>query len=282
MQQQRKRVMKNRILSVLPWMLLMAGLSLILMYSITFCHNETQQYQAVKAYIAAVEKSQNTAAMFAKAESFNVKLSHIAPYPTSPPEMLLPEYNASLNIMGNSMIGYISVPDEGILLPIYHGADDKAMQIGAGHIEGSSFPINGDSVHSIIIGHRALPSTRMFFDLGRVETGEQFTVYVLDRSCTYQVYGIETVLPHEIQSLMIQEGKNRCSLVTCTPYGSESHRLLIHGELTDTADTDSGSTLKAANMRLWIYRVFIALEILIIVIIAIVPIKMMRKNRKVK
>lgn len=119
--------MKNRIIFVFPWLLLMTGLSLILIYSVTFCHNETKQYQAVKAYIAAVEESQNTADMFAKAESFNVKLSSIAPYPTNPPEMLLPENNASLDIMENSMVGYISVPDEGILLPIYHGADEKTM-----------------------------------------------------------------------------------------------------------------------------------------------------------
>ena len=101
-------------------------------------------------------------------------------------------------------------------------------------------------------------------------------------SSTNQVYSIETVLPHEIQSLMIQEGKNRCSLVTCTPYGSESHRLLIHGELTDMGDADSESALKAANMRLWIYRAVIALEILIIVIIAIVPIRIMYKSSKIK
>lgn len=273
--------MKHRIITALPFLLLMTGLTFILIYSITFCHNETEQYQTVKEYVAAVENIPNKTDVLTKAERFNAKLCTAVTFPTNLPEVMLPEYYSSLDIMGNSMIGYISVPDEGILLPIYHGADDKAMQIGAGHIEGSSFPIDGNSVHSIIIGHRALPSTRMFFDLGRVETGEQFTVYVLNKSYTYKVYGIETVLPNEIQSLMIQEGKNRCSLVTCTPYGSESHRLLIHGELTDTADAESKFALNAANMRLWVYRAVIALEILIIVIIAIVPIKIMRKRSKV-
>lgn len=274
--------MKHRVITTLPFLLLMTGLTFILIYSITFCHNETEQYQAVKEYVAAVENIPNKTDVLTKAERFNAKLCTAVTFPTNLPEVMLPEYYSSLDIMGNGMIGYINLPDEGILLPIYHGADDKAMQIGAGHIEGSSFPINGNSVHSIIIGHRALSSTRMFFDLGRVETGEKFTVYVLDRFYTYKVYSIETVLPNEIQSLLIQEGKNRCSLVTCTPYGSESHRLLIHGELTDTADADSGSALKAANMRLWIYRTVIALEILIIVIIAIASIKIMCKSRKVK
>lgn len=269
--------MKQRIILLSAFLLLLTGLTLILIYSITFCHNETEQYQAIKAYIAAVEEIPDTADMLAKAENFNSKLSSIASFPTNLPEALFPEYNSSLDIMGNGMIGYISVPDKGILLPIYHGADEKTMLIGAGHIEGSSFPIGGSSVHSVIIGHRALPFTRMFFDLGRVKTSEKFTVYVLNKSCTYKVYGIETVLPNEIQSLFIQEGKNRCSLVTCTPYGSESHRLLIHGELIDTADTDSKSALKAANIRLWLYRSVIAIEIFLIVTAAIFTYKTSRK-----
>lgn len=244
--------MKQRIILLSAFLLLLTGLTLILIYSITFCHNETKQYQAIKAYIAAVEKIPDTADMLAEAEKFNSKLSSIASFPTNLPEALFPEYNSSLDIMGNGMIG-------------------------AGHIEGSSFPIGGSSVHSVIIGHRALPFTRMFFDLGRVKTGEKFTVYVLNKSCTYKVYGIETVLPNEIQLLFIQEGKNRCSLVTCTPYGSESHRLLIHGELIDTADTDSKSALKAANIRLWLYRLVIAIEILLIVTAAIFTYKTSRK-----
>ena len=274
--------MKHRIILFSPFVLLIAGLFLILIYSIELCHNETGQYQAIKAYIAAVEEIPDTADMLAKAESFNSKLCNAAALPTKLPKALFPEYNSGLDIMGNGMIGYISVPDEGILLPIYHGTDENAMLIGAGHIEGSSFPIDGSSVHSVIIGHRGLPSARMFFDLGRVKTGEEFTVYVLDKSFTYQVYGIETVLPNEIQSLLIQNGENRCSLVTCTPYGSESHRLLIHGELTNTTNTDRDSVLKAANMRLWIYRAAIGVEILLIATVAIFAYKIIckRKNDK--
>lgn len=260
--------MKQRIIFVSPLLLLTVGLSLILIYSFQFYHHEAGQYQAVKAYIAAVERSQDTAEMFAQAESFNDKLGSIAPFPTNPPQMLHPEYAPYLDVV-NGMIGYISIPDAHILLPIYHGTEEETMTIGAGHMEGSSFPIEGEPVHSVIVGHRGLHDTRLFFDLGRVKTGEKFTVYVLDRSYTYQVYGIETVLPHEIQSLLIQEGKNRCSLVTCTPYGSETHRLLIHGELIDTADADSASALQAANMRLWVYRAVIALELLLILTIVI-------------
>lgn len=272
---------KQRIILLSAFLFLITGLSLILIYSITFCHNETKQYQAVKEYIAAAEKIPNTAALLEEAESFNSGLSSIEPMPTYLPRNLLPEYSSCLDIL-NGMIGYISVPDEGILLPIYHGADEKTMQNGAGHVEGSSFPINGSSVHSVIIGHRALPSARMFCDLGRVETGEKFTVYVLNSSFTYQVYGIETVLPNEIRSLLIKEGKNRCSLVTCTPYGSESHRLLIHGELIDTAESDRDLALKAAETRLWIYRAVIAVEIILIVTVAILAYKAIFKCKNDK
>lgn len=261
-------------------LLMIAGLTIILICSIRFCQNETRQYQTVKEYIAAANKISDTENILAKAENFNSRLSITAPTPTGFTEALLPEYNSSLDIMGNGMIGYISILDKGILLPIYHGTDEDIMLCGAGHLEGSSFPIGGSSVHSVIVGHRELPTARMFFDLGRVKTGEEFTVYVLNTSCTYQVYNIETVQPNEIQSLFIQDGKNLCSLVTCTPYGSEFHRLLIHGELIDTAKPDRDSALKAAYMRLWIYRAVIGIEILLILIIAILAIKTIRKNDK--
>ena len=273
--------MKKRTILLLPFLLLITGLISFLIYSIKFYHNEVGQYQAIKAYITAVEKISDKSDMLAKAENFNIRLSNITPFPTNPPKILLPEYHSSLDVV-NGMMGYISVPDANVLLPIYHGSDEKTMMIGAGHIEGSSFPIAGDSVHSVIVGHRGLNDTRLFFDLGRLKTDDVFTVYILNNSYTYKVYGIETVLPNEIQSLMIQKGKDRCSLVTCTPYGSESHRLLIHGELTDTAGADSEFALKAANMRLWVYRAVIALEILLILTITILVYKTLCKRKKDK
>ncbi len=270
--------MYHRAIKICAYLLLIVGVTIFLTHSVMLCHNETKQYKAVKEYIAAAEEIDDTKNMLAEAEDFNIKLysdSKTLKYLT---KEQLGEYNSCLDIMGNGMIGCISVPDEGILLPIYHGMGEESMMSGAGHLEGSSFPISGESVHSVIVGHRALATARMFFDLGRVKTGEKFTVYVLNTSCTYQVNGIETVKPGDVRSLFVQEGKNLCSLVTCTPYGSESHRLLIHGELVD-AKPDIAQALKAANMRLWIYRAVIAVELLIIIIIIVFAIKYIRKKQ---
>ena len=271
--------MDHRAIKICAYLLLIVGVTIFLIHSVMLCHNETKQYKAVKEYIAAAEEITDAENMLAEAEDLNSKLysdSKTLKYLT---KEQLGEYNSCLDILGNGMIGYISVPDEGILLPIYHGTGEDSMMSGAGHLEGSSFPISGESVHSAIVGHRALAAARMFFDLGRVKTGEKFTVYVLNTSCTYQVYSIETVQPGDVQSLFIRDGKNLCSLVTCTPYGSESHRLLIHGELVD-AKPDIAQALKAANMRLWIYRAVIAAELLIILIIIIFAVKYIRKKEK--
>ena len=277
LQQSKAKDMKVRILI---YFLSTAVLVALTIFSITLCYNETRQYKAITEYISAVENiSENRMTETLKeSTSFNRNIANYGVMPMYLPESLINEYNFDLDIMGDGMIGYISIPDAYALLPIYHGSDEKTMMIGAGHIEGSSFPIDGRTVHSVLIGHRGLNYTRLFADLGKVEIGDTFTVYVLNKSCTYQVYSIETVLPREIQSLFIQDGKNLCSLVTCAPFGNESHRLLIHGALTETADTDRESALKAANNRLWVYRAVIVFEILLISVIVINTIKALCQN----
>ncbi len=219
---------------------LIIGMLLLLFSSVRTYRNEKEQCEAVCDYISAVKRipDEDILKILKDAEIFNSKIAGGAAMPMYLPDSLAAGYYSALDIMGNGMIGYINVSKAGILIPFYHSTDEDVLKSGAGHIVGTSFPIDGDAVHAVILGHRALSYTRMFANLGKVKTDDTFTVYILNKAYTYKVYGVETVLPSDTGSLFIKDGKNRCSLVTCTPFGSESHRLLIHGEHIATASSE--------------------------------------------
>ena len=139
------------------------------------------------------------------------------------------EYEKQLSIDGSDIMGYITIDKIGVRLPIHHGTDESVLQIAIGHLEWSSLPVGGESSHCIVSGHRGLPSARLFTDLDKMQEGDIFTLSVLDRVFTYQVDQISTVLPNELENLQIESGKDYCTLVTCTPYGINTHRLLVRG-----------------------------------------------------
>jgi len=138
-------------------------------------------------------------------------------------------YNSCLNVGGNGVMGYIEIEKIGVNLPIYHGVSEAVLQVGAGHIEGSSLPVGGIGTHCIISGHRGLPSAMLFTDLDKLEIGDVFIINILDETLTYEINLIQTVEPDQVDSLQIDKEKDLCTLVTCTPYGVNSHRLLITG-----------------------------------------------------
>lgn len=139
------------------------------------------------------------------------------------------EYNNQLNPLGNSIMGYIAIKAIGVKLPIYHGTDDAIMQVGVGHIEGSSLPVGGASTHCVLSGHSGLPSTKLFTNLSKLKQGDFFKLCILDQVLTYQVDKITVVEPADTKDLKIVDGMDYCTLVTCTPYGINSHRLLVRG-----------------------------------------------------
>ncbi|TPF95719.1 sortase [Bifidobacterium sp. UTCIF-39] len=139
------------------------------------------------------------------------------------------EYMSLLNLNGDGMMGYITVPRLHETLPIYHGTAEKVLQVGIGHLEGTSLPIGGASTHAAVSGHRGLPSAKLFTDLNRVKTGDRFYITVLKDTYAYEVDRITTVLPTDTQELAIQDGEDQVTLITCTPYGVNSHRLLVRG-----------------------------------------------------
>ena len=140
------------------------------------------------------------------------------------------EYEQVMNLAGDGVMGTISIPKIHVEMPVYHGTAEDTLQRGVGHLEQTSVPIGGESTHSVLSGHTGLPSMKIFDNLDQLEVGDYFVLSVLGEDHAYRVTAIEVVLPDQTESLVIQPGKDLCTLVTCTPYGINSHRLLVHAE----------------------------------------------------
>ena len=149
------------------------------------------------------------------------------PYLLSPEQT--EEYNGLLDVTGTGVMAYIEIPTINVSLPLYHGTSETVLQVAAGHLEWTSLPAGGESTHMVLSGHRGLPSAKLFTDLDKMVVGDRFMIHVLDQTLTYEVDQIHIVYPNETEQLLIQESKDLCTLVTCTPYGVNSHRLLVRG-----------------------------------------------------
>lgn len=181
-------------------------------------------------------------------------------------------YNNLLDITGTGIMGYIEIPSVDISLPIYHGTDELVLQMGVGHIEGSSLPVGGESAHSVLSGHRGLPSAKLFTRIDRLENGDTFQIKVLDEIFTYEVDQIQTVEPDALNTLRIEKGQDYCTLVTCTPYGVNTHRLLVRGhriENPDESETSQNQT-QSEKIKDVLTVLLIIIPILLICIIAAV------------
>lgn len=192
------------------------------------------------------------------------------------------EYNSKLNISGKGVMGYIEIPKIRVSLPIRHGTSEITLQNSVGHVEGSSLPVGGESTHAVLSGHRGLPTAKLFSNLDKLEAGDLFVLRILDETLTYEVDQILTVLPNEISELQIKDGKDYCTLVTCTPYGVNSHRLLVRGHRVENQDMDYSArvTADALQIEAMIVASVLGASVLLVLII-IVFIKKRRRNREV-
>lgn len=225
-----KKLFKKDKRNVMLVFVFIIGLSVMLYPPISSYWNSKVQSRDVASYSNAVksltEEEKDT--MLKKADTYNEKLKDV-----NRPFLNYAEagdYNSILDISGTGIMGYVTIEKLGVELPIYHGTSEGVLQVAAGHLEGSSLPVGGEGTHSVLSAHRGLPSARLFTNLDKMESGDTFTVTVLDRKLTYQVDQIKIVEPQEINNLTIEEGKDYCTLMTCTPYGINSHRLLVRGE----------------------------------------------------
>jgi len=190
------------------------------------------------------------------------------------------EYEKLLDISGNGIIGYIDIPVIDCTLPIYHGTDDAVLQIAAGHIEGTSLLVGGESTHCVISGHRGLPRAQLFSKLDKLVVGDTFMLQVLDQTLTYEVDRILIVAPDNIDALGIEEGKDYCTLVTCTPYGVNSHRLLVRGHRVGNLETE-GLRVTADAMRIepLVIAPMVNVSLLLLMMIVLL-VRSRRKKRK--
>lgn len=187
-------------------------------------------------------------------------------------------YESMLNLTGTGMMGYIEIPSIGVSEPIYHYSTDEVLAHGIGHIHGSSLPVGGDSTYSILTGHRGLPSQKFFSDLDQMKVGDKFYVHILNETIAYKVYDIKVIEPHEVEFLRIQDGKDLMTLVTCTPYGVNTHRLLVMGERIEFNQEEHVSDGFVTNEEhkevidsaLWVFIGFMTFIILLITLSIII------------
>lgn len=224
--------MKKRWVNVLLVLILLAGAALMLYPIVSDYLNQMQQNEAIEDYnlSAGTDDSALFDSMISAAGDFNNRLFGKGAIAQLSEEELN-TYHSLLNPKGNGDIGYVNIPKIGVNLIIGHTVDNEVLRTKAGHMEGSSFPIPGENVHAVLSAHRGLPSASLFSDLDQLEVGDTFSIHVLDLVLEYRVVDIFVVLPEETEKLNIVPGKNYTTLMTCTPYGVNTHRMLVRGEL---------------------------------------------------
>ncbi|MBQ6706154.1 MAG: class C sortase [Clostridia bacterium] len=231
--------MKNRVFYIVLVLVFLAGLSLLLYPTVSNAYNSWLQSRAVAEYTAQTGKmdQQIYEREMEKAQTFNTELLN-RENPFTLPEEMLARYNETLAVTDGGIMAYIKIPAVDVTLPIAHGTSDEVLKDKIGHLEWSSLPVGGKNTHCVISGHRGLPSSELFTNIDHLEVGDKFYLYVLGQTLEYQVCHIAVVEPHDQRLLRVEEGQDLVTLVTCTPYGINSHRLLVRGIRTGTQSGD--------------------------------------------
>ena len=218
-------------------LILLAGLSLLLYPPVSNYWNSLHQTRAIATYAEDVVNLDNDTydQLWQDATSYNQSLlTRSNTYLLSDEQKA--EYDRLLDVSGLGVMGYIEIPEIDVSLPIYHGTGESVLQIAVGHLEWSSLPVGGESTHCVLSGHRGLPSAKLFTNLDKLQEGDTFLLRILNEVLTYEVDQILIVEPQETSALQIEEGKDYCTLVTCTPYGINTHRILVRGHRIENAE----------------------------------------------
>ena len=256
--------MRKKLTTVLLLLVMFTGLSLLLYPTVSDYWNSYHQSRAIAAYTEGVSQmdAAEYGSMMEDAEAYNSRLLEKKENRYRLTEAEEEEYNSLLDVTGTGIMGYVEIPKLKMSLPIYHGTEDTVLQIAVGHLEGSSLPLGGSGTHCVLTGHRGLPSAKLFSNLDEMEEGDTFSIHVLDRTLTYQVDQIRIVEPREVEDLEIEEGKDYCTLLTCTPYGINSHRLLVRGYRI--ANAVSAQRIPADAVQIDIVIVVLAVAVVIL------------------
>ena len=238
--------MKKNRSTIILILIFLVGLSVMLYPTVSDYVNQRHQSRALASYDETVNEMSDAdyTAYFEAADAYNQRLA------ATPNSFFTPEqvsgYDETLDVSGTGIMGYITIPRIGVELPIYHGTSDGVLQVAAGHLEGSSLPVGGAGTHAVISAHRGLPSAKLFTNLDELEAGDTFTITVL----TYEVDRISIVLPTETDLLQPVEGQDYVTLMTCTPYGINTHRLLVRGHRVNTRESQKHVRVTADATRI--------------------------------
>ena len=261
--------MKKDKVGILLVLMLFIGVCGLLYPAVSQYWNSKTQTRVVENYQAILDslKQEDYTAFFQEADAYNDALAELSNPLLDYRE--LEGYDEILNVTGNGIMGYVAIQKLGVELPVYHGISDKVLNVACGHLEGTSFPVGGVSTHSVLSAHRGLPHARLFTDLDKMELGDTFQITILDRTFTYQVDQIKVVLPHEIDDVQVIEGEDHCTLLTCTPYGINSHRLLVRGTRIENAAPALYVTSDAYRIDSLVATPVVAAPILFILLIVL-------------
>lgn len=273
---------KNRS-NILLILILIAGLSLMLYPSLSDYWNSFHQSRAIVNYAETVAGIDNEVyeRMLAEARDYNRTVTERGILWKLDEEQTA-AYDRTLDVTGTGIMGYIEIKKINCFLPIYHSTQESVLQIAIGHIEGSSLPVGGAGSHCILSGHRGLPSARLFTDLDQMQEGDRFVLRTLDEILTYEVDQIRIVLPYELDDLRIEAGKDYCTLVTCTPYGVNTHRMLVRGHRVEneTQAQEIRVTGDALQIEPLLVAPAVAIPMLLLLLLALLLGGNQRKRRK--
>ena len=273
--------MKKNRSNIILILIFLVGLSVMLYPTVSDYVNQKNQSRAVASYSEEVENLSDVdyQAYFDAADDYNRQLAE------TPDAFYRPEevsgYTDTLDVSGTGIMGYITIPKIGVELPVYHGTSDGVLQVAAGHLEGSSLPVGGAGTHAVISAHRGLPSAKLFTNLDELEVGDTFTITVLDRVLTYEVDQISIVLPTETDLLQPVEGKDYVTLMTCTPYGINTHRLLVRGKRIENAENQKHIRVTADALRIEpiIVAPALAVPMLLVLLVVMLAVPHLRKRK---
>ena len=265
-------------------LVLLAGVALLVYPTFADYWNSLHQSRAIASYTQAVSTIDNTRydEIWAAAHQYNrsISLRENRFFLTDEDKA---RYEAQLDASGLGIMGYIEIPEIDVSLPVYHGTSEAVLQIAIGHIEGSSLPVGGLGTHSAVSGHRGLPSAKLFTNLDQLAIGDLFFLHILDETLTYQVDQILIVEPYDLSPLEIIEGQDLCTLVTCTPYGINSHRLLVRGHRVETPEEEKVIRVVADAIQvepLLVAPVVAAPLLLVLLIVLLVTTGSQNKSRR--
>ena len=272
---------KGNLSNILLVLIFVAGLSLLLYPSFADYWNSFTQSRAIAGYAHEIAQIDDGTyeRLLEEARAYNQRIfQNGQKYNLS--EEDIEEYNSILGFTSSGVMGYIQIPSVDVNLPVYHGTSDAVLQIAVGHVEWSSFPVGGANTHSVLSGHRGLPSAKLFTDIDKMVVGDVFILQIMDETLTYEVDQIRIVLPQELNDLRIEQGQDLVTLVTCTPYGINSHRLLVRGHRI--ANAEEARTVRITADARQIEPVLVApiiAGIMILLLLIILMVNSIRRRR---